>query len=97
MPTLHIQHEISDFDTWASAFDRFEDARVQAGVKAHQVQRRIDDPNYVVIDLEFDTAGEAIAFRDFLQTQVWPNPTNAPALVGVPATMILEPAPHRQR
>ena len=93
MPTLHIQHAVSDFDTWAGAFDRFEDARAQAGVRAHRVQRRIDDPNYVVIDLEFDTAREAIAFRDFLQTHIWANPSNAPALVGVPETMILAPSP----
>ncbi len=93
MPTLHIQHAITDFDTWAHAFERFEDARARAGVRSHQVRRPIDDPNYVVIDLEFGTTREAIAFREFLQTQIWTNPADAPALSGVPETMILAPAP----
>ena len=90
MPTLHIQHPITDFDTWSGAFALFEDARVRAGVRAHRVQRPIDDPHYVVIDLEFKSTGEATAFREFLETQIWANPENAPALGGVPQTMILE-------
>ena len=27
MATLHIQHLVTDFDTWTAAFDRFADAR----------------------------------------------------------------------
>lgn len=92
MPTLHIQHAITDFDTWASAFKRFADARSQAGVRAHHVYRPVDDPNYVVIDLEFGSTDEAVRFRRFLETQVWAVRENAPALVGSPETIILEPA-----
>jgi hypothetical protein len=91
VPTLHIQHPITDFDTWASAFNRFADARRRAGVRAQCIRRPVDDPNYVVIDLEFDSADEAAAFRRFLETQVWGTQENAPALVGSPETMILEP------
>lgn len=91
MPTLHIQHPITDFATWASAFQRFADARSQAGVRSHRVQRPVDDPNYVVIDLDFDSTDEAVAFRGFLETNVWGAEGNAPALVGTPETMILEP------
>lgn len=90
MPTLHIQHPISDFDTWASAFKRFGEARSQAGVRAQRVRRPVDDANYVVIDLDFDSTDEALAFRRFLETQVWAVRENAPALVGSPETMILE-------
>lgn len=39
MATLHIEHAITDFDTWAQAFARFGDARRQAGVRGHRVQR----------------------------------------------------------
>ena len=91
MTTLHIQHPITDFDTWASAFKRFADARTQAGVRAHRVRRPVDDPNFVVIDLDFDSTEEAVAFRRFLETRVWGVQENAPALVGSPETMILEP------
>lgn len=90
MPTLHIQHAISDFDTWASAFNRFAEARSHAGVRAQRVRRPVDDPNYVVIDLEFDSTDEAVAFRRFLDAKVWAVHENAPALVGSPETMVLD-------
>jgi hypothetical protein len=91
MTTLHIRHAITDFDTWASAFGRFADARRDAGVRAQRVQRPVDDPAYVVIDLDFDTADAAESFREFLHAKVW-IPGVSPALVGTPETMILEPA-----
>jgi hypothetical protein len=90
MPTLHIEHPITDFDTWAKAFGGFADTRRQAGVRAHRVQRPVDDPKYVVIDLDFDTVESARAFLEFLKANVWPNPVNAPGLAGEPQTKILE-------
>lgn len=93
MPTLHIEHSIVDFDLWNAAFERFADVRKQSGVRRHRVQRPVDDPHYVVIDLDFDTTAEAERFREFLQTKVWPSHENAPALLGTPQTRILEPAP----
>jgi hypothetical protein len=93
MPTLHIEHPITDFGAWGSAFARFAEARRQAGVREQRVQRPAGDPNYVVIDLDFGTRAEAETFLRFLQTQVWGVPGNAPALAGTPQTMILEPAP----
>jgi hypothetical protein len=93
MPTLHIEHPITDFGAWNSAFTRFAEARDQAGVRAQRIQRPAGDPNYVVIDLDFGTHGEAEAFLRFLKAQVWGVPGNAPALAGTPKTMILESAP----
>lgn len=92
MVTLRIQHPITDFDTWTSAFQRFGDARSNAGVRAERIQRPVDDAKYVVIDLDFDTAGEARSFQSFLSAQVWANPKNSPGLAGTPETLILEPA-----
>jgi hypothetical protein len=88
MPTLHIEHPITDFGAWSSAFGRFAEARRQAGVRAQRVQRPVGDPRYVVIDLDFGTRGEAEAFLRFLKAQVWGIPGNAPALAGSPQTMI---------
>jgi hypothetical protein len=90
MPTLHIEHAITDFETWKGAFDRYEDFRVQSGVRGHQIRRPVDDRQYVVIELDFDTVGEAQRFLEFLRTRVWSSPENAPALAGVPQTRILE-------
>jgi hypothetical protein len=92
MPTLHIEHPITDFDTWTDAFNRFAEVRRQAGVRAHRVQRPVDDPNYVVIDLDFDTTTSAASFLRFLNTTVWASPENAPALAGTPKTRILTTA-----
>lgn len=92
MPTLHIEHPISDYDTWRGAFERFADARRQAGVRAHRVLRPVDDPKYVLVDLEFDTTAAAEAFLGFLNTTVWANPEHSPALSGTPRAMILTAA-----
>jgi hypothetical protein len=88
--TLHIEHPITDFETWNEAFDRFAEARRRAGVRAHRVQRPVDDPLYVVIDLDFDTVDSAESFLGFLKANIWSNPANAPALAGEPITRILE-------
>jgi hypothetical protein len=91
MPTLHIEHPITDFATWRAAFDRFAEHRRAAGVTDHRVSRPVDDGKYVVIDLDFATTDQAAAFLGFLRTEVWGSPQNAPALAGEPRTAILEP------
>jgi hypothetical protein len=91
MATLHIEHAIVDFDMWRAAFDRFAPARDRAGVLAHRVARPVDDPAYVVVDLDFATAEQAGRFLEFLRAEVWSSPANAPALAGTPRTRILEP------
>jgi len=89
LPTLHIEHQILDFELWHAAFERFAEQRARAGVRRHQIQRPIDDPHYVVIALDFDTEAEAARFLGFLRSTVWPSAENAPALVGAPRTRIL--------
>ncbi len=89
MATLHIEHQISDFDTWVAAFDRFAEARSRAGVRSQRVQRPVDDPEYVVVDLDFDTTEAAEAFLTFLTSTVWASTDNSPALVGTPLTRIM--------
>ncbi|WP_208607414.1 hypothetical protein [Streptomyces curacoi] len=88
--TLHIEHAITDFTVWKTAFDRFAPMRKEAGVRRHRVQRPVDDPAYVIVDLDFDTADQAEKFLGFLRTRVWSTPDNAPALAGAPQTRILQ-------
>ena len=90
MHTLHIEHAITDFATWNTAFGKFADLRQRSGVRHQRVQRPLNDPAYVVIDLDFDTASQAANFLDFLQANIWRSPGNAPALIGTPQTRILE-------
>ena len=92
MATLRIEHPITDFGTWKAAFDGFAEAREKSGVRGHRILRPVDDAQYVVVDLDFRTVGEAARFLDFLQTRVWSSSQHAPALAGTPRTRILEPA-----
>jgi len=90
MTTLRIEHAITDYGVWKSAFDRFEEMRRQSGVKHHRIHRRADDPAYIVVNLDFGTAEEAGAFLEFLRSEVWSSPQSAPALAGTPQTRILD-------
>jgi hypothetical protein len=89
--TLHIEHAITDLDTWTSAFARFAEVRSRAGVRSETVRVPVGEPDFVVIDLDFDTPAEAEAFLGFLTSQVWADPASSPGLAGRPQTRILEP------
>lgn len=93
MSTLIIEHSITDFDTWHDAFMRFAAHRKEGGVLRERIMRPVDDPHYVLIDLEFATPEAARRFQQFLETQVWSTPANSPALVGSPRARIVETAP----
>jgi hypothetical protein len=92
MATLHIEHPVTDFGTCRAAFDRFAEAREKSGVRGHRILRPVDDARNVVVDLDFQTVGEAEKFLDFLRTRVWGSKQSAPALAGTPQTRILVPA-----
>jgi hypothetical protein len=89
MTTLRIEHAIHDYQTWQQAFDRFAEARAKAGVRSFAIRQPVDDPKYLMLDLEFDTAGQAEAFADFLHRHIWSSPVSSPALAGAPQTRVL--------
>jgi hypothetical protein len=59
MPTLHIEHPITDFDTRATTFDRFATTRRDAGIQTERGPRPVDRPSYLAIDLAFDARDDA--------------------------------------
>jgi hypothetical protein len=61
MVILRIEHPVPDYAEWKQAFDGDPANRRQSGVRSYQILRALDDPNYVMIDLEFDTKAEAEA------------------------------------
>jgi hypothetical protein len=89
MATLHIEHPITDLQTWLGAFTRFEDARRKAGVRAQRVRQPVDDDKYIYVSLDFDSVEEATAFKRFLETTVWTSPEASPALDGTPRARVL--------
>jgi hypothetical protein len=89
MPTLQFEHAIKDFEMWKAAFDRDPIDRRRLGVRRHRVYRPVDDPHYIVGELEFDTAAEAQACADALH-ELWNSRQAAPALLGAPQLRIVE-------
>ncbi|MGH2531239.1 MAG: hypothetical protein ACRDJW_02925 [Thermomicrobiales bacterium] len=89
MHVLRIEHPIRDFDSWKAAFDSDPAGREQSGVRSYRILRPVDDPNYIMIDLDFDSSSEADAFLAALR-DVWRSPQAAPALMGSPQTRIVE-------
>ncbi len=67
MHILQIEHAVPDFDAWKKAFDSDPVGREQGGVHRYRILRPIDNPNYVIVDLEFDSSEKAEAFRDALR------------------------------
>jgi hypothetical protein len=73
MPTLHIEHPTPDFNMWKRAFDSDPAGRQRSGVRRYRVSRAVDDPNYVMIDLEFDTREQAEGLLRTMQG-IWGRP-----------------------
>ena len=92
MPTLHIEHAISDLGTWLGAFSQFEDARRQAGVTAQRIHQPFDDDKYILVQLDFDTLEATERFKNFLESVVWKSEDLSPALAGTPRARVLREA-----
>ena len=70
MYIVRIEHPVPDFDGWKKAFDSDPVGREKSGVRRYQILRPIDNPNFVMIDLEFDTVRQAEALLAAMRV-VW--------------------------
>lgn len=88
MPTLQIDHRVASYDEWKQVFDSDPLGRASAGVRSYRLARLADDPNHVVVDLEFETVAGAEAFAEKLRA-MW---TEAGARLGLesPTARVLE-------
>jgi hypothetical protein len=60
---LLVQHRVRDFDSWKPVFDREGSViRIRHGVTRHWLYRSLDDPNDVVVSVEFPTEERARSF-----------------------------------
>jgi hypothetical protein len=87
MPIVRIEHPVPSFEKWKQAFDSDPADRKGSGVRRYQILRPRDDPNYVMIDLAFDTVPEADAFVRTMQ-RIWSGPGKA--VMQDPRARILE-------
>jgi len=76
MIILRIQHSVPDYETWKRAFDKDPVDRKAAGVRRYHVYRSVSDPNFVVIDLEFDSVAAAEGLLEKLR-KLWTGPGGA--------------------
>ena len=70
MHVLRIEHPVPDYEAWKRAFDSDPVGRQKSGVRTYRIQRPVDNPNYVMIDLEFDSAADAEAMLGSL-LELW--------------------------
>jgi hypothetical protein len=70
MHVLRVEHSVADYGRWKKAFDDDPIGRKKSGVLAYRILRAADDPNLVMIDLEFDSAEEAERMRESLR-ELW--------------------------
>ena len=87
MALLRIQHSVQDFEAWKRAFDRDPVDRRASGVRRYHVYRATADPNFIMIDLEFDSVAEAEIVLEKLK-RLWSGP--GAAVMRNPAAWIVE-------
>ena len=88
MAALHIEHSITDLETWLGAFNRFADARRDAA-SPRNASTSLDDDTYIVLQLDFETTDAAEKFKEFLESVVGSLRDLSPGLEGTPTARVL--------
>lgn len=87
MYILQIEHSVTDYDGWKNAFDNDPIDRQRSGVQSYRISRKLDDKNYLVIELVFDTLNEAEEFHEKLK-ELWKQVEGA--VMNNPQSRIIE-------
>jgi len=72
MTILQIEHRVPNYDGWKKAFDSDPIDRKKSGVKRYRIYRITNDPNYIIVDLEFDNLNNAELALNALK-DLWNN------------------------
>jgi hypothetical protein len=67
MTILQIEHPVPNYEGWKKAFDSDPIDRKKSGVQRYRVYRANNDPNYVIVDLEFADLNSAQMTLNALQ------------------------------
>jgi len=76
MFTLHIEHSVTDYDAWKRLFDADPVDRRGSGVNSYRVMRPVDDPESVLVELDFDSR-EAGEHMSRALDEMWKGPAAA--------------------
>jgi hypothetical protein len=61
-----MNFEVDDYDAWKGMFDEDPVGRAENGATGHLVSRAVDNPNEVLVRVEFGSVDQAKAFRERL-------------------------------
>ena len=70
MAHVHAEFTVGDYAQWKAMFDSDPAGRQAGGVRSYRISRGIQNPNHVLLDLNFDDAPTAEAFLERLRP-VW--------------------------
>jgi heme-degrading monooxygenase HmoA len=62
MIVMAVNHDVEDYDRWKAGFDQYPPS--MGGALFHRLNRNVDDPNNVTVVCGWNSAEDAIAFRD---------------------------------
>ncbi len=64
MPYMIVRHKAQDFAKWKQAFDEHADSRKAAGSQGGKLFRSADDPQELIVVLEWKDQGSARQFAN---------------------------------
>ncbi len=91
---VRIEHPVPDFSAWKKAFDSDPVSREKLRVRRYEILRPIDDPKYVMVDLEFDTSNDAEAFRSAI-IDLWRS-AEAKEIIAKPQARVVEAVENKE-
>lgn len=91
---VRIEHPVPDFAAWQKAFDDDPVGREKLGVRRYKILRPVDDPKYVMVDLEFDGSGQAEKFRAAIR-ELWRS-AEAKGLIANPQARVVEAVENKE-
>mgnify|MGYP000571893590 CR=1 FL=1 len=89
MPYVLARHRVEDYAKWKSGFDEHVSIRQAASSKGGYVFRNIDDPNEILVLLEYDDLEK---FRQFMQSEELREAMQRAGIVDQPDIYFLEEA-----
>ncbi|WP_396612410.1 antibiotic biosynthesis monooxygenase [Haloferax sp. S1W] len=69
MAYLHVKATVDDYDDWKSSFEEYHSKRAEFGGKSYQLYQATDNPNEIVVVIEFDSEENAREWSAYLEDE----------------------------
>ena len=64
MTVLAVRHTVADYATWKTGYDNHGASRKEHGAIRDQVLQSVEDPNNLLVLIEFESTADAKAFAN---------------------------------